>query len=155
MGKLVITIGAGDPQGDRFHDVEVTVDTGSTFTALPGSMLRELGVPVERTARARLADGSGKNVDIGHTMVRLEGRTFPTPVTFAGPAEPSSWVWSPLRPHSWPSTPSARDSYRSTPTSSMRLDREGTVQTHSSDRRGQDSGDATTSQTTTTRGGPR
>ena len=88
MGKLVITIGAGDPQGDRFHDVEVTVDTGSTFTALPGSMLRELGVPVERTARARLADGSGKNVDIGHTMVRLEGRTLPTPVTFAGPAEP-------------------------------------------------------------------
>ena len=89
MGKLVITIGAGDPQGDRFHDVEVTVDTGSTFTALPGSMLRELGVPVERTARARLADGSSKTVQIGRTMIRLEGRTFPTPVIFAGPDEPS------------------------------------------------------------------
>ena len=89
MGKPVITIGAGDPQGNQFHDVEVTVDTGSTFTPLPGSMLRDLGVPVERTARARLADGSSKNVDIGHTMIRLEGRTFPTPVIFAGPAEPS------------------------------------------------------------------
>ena len=89
MGKLVITIGAGDPQGDQFRDVEVTVDTGSTFTALPGSMLRELGVPVEYTARARLADGNSKSVDIGHTMVRLEGRTFPTPVIFARPAEPS------------------------------------------------------------------
>ena len=89
MGKLVITIGAGDPQGDRFQNVEVTVGTGSTFTALPGSMLRELGVPVERTARARLADGSSKSVDIGRTMVRLEGRAFPTPVIFAGPAEPS------------------------------------------------------------------
>ena len=89
MGKLVITIGAGDPHGDRFHDVEVTVDTGSTFTALPGSMLRELGVPVERTAQARLADGSSRAVQIGRTMIRLEGRTFPTPVIFAGPAEPS------------------------------------------------------------------
>ena len=89
MGKLVITIGVGDPQGDRFRDVEVTVDTGSTFTALPGSMLREMGVPVERTAQARLADGNSKTVQIGHTMVRLEGRTFPTPVIFAGPDEPS------------------------------------------------------------------
>ena len=89
MGKLVITIGAGDPQGNQFHDVEVTVDTGSTFTALPGSMLREMGVPIERTAQARLADGSSKSIEIGHTMVRLEGRTFPTPVIFAGPAEPS------------------------------------------------------------------
>ena len=79
MGKLVITIGAGDPHGDRFHDVEVTVDTGSTFTALPGSMLREMGVPVERTARARHADGSIKPGQIGRTMIRLEGRTFPTP----------------------------------------------------------------------------
>ena len=89
MGKLIITIGAGDPQGNRFQEVEVTVDTGSTFTALPGSMLRELGVPVERTARARLADGSSKTVQVGRTMIRLEGRTFPTPVIFAGPAEPS------------------------------------------------------------------
>ena len=89
MGKLVITIGAGDPQGNRFHDVEVIVDTGSTFTALPGTMLRELGVPVERTARARLADGRSKVVQIGRTMIRLEGKTFPTPVIFAAPAEPS------------------------------------------------------------------
>ena len=77
MGKLVITIGAGDPLGNQFHDVEVTVDTGSTFTALPGSMLRDLGVPVEHTARARLADGSSKSVDIGHTMDRLEGGPSP------------------------------------------------------------------------------
>ena len=89
MGKLVITIGAGDPQGNQFHDVEVTVDTGSTFTALPGSILKELGVTVEHTARARLADGSNKSVDIGHTMIRLGDRTFTTPVIFAGPAEPS------------------------------------------------------------------
>ena len=89
MGKPVITIGAGDPPGDRFYEVEVTVGTGSTFTALPASMLMELGVPVERTARARLANGSSKTVQIGRTMIHLEGRTFPTPVIFAGTAEPS------------------------------------------------------------------
>ena len=35
MGKLVVTIGVGDQQGRQFEDLEVTVDTGSTFTAVP------------------------------------------------------------------------------------------------------------------------
>ena len=89
MGKLIITIGAGNPQGTRFQDVEVIVDTGSTFTALPAAMLRELGVTVERTAEARLADGRTAPIQIGHTTIRLEGRTFPTPVIFAQDNEPS------------------------------------------------------------------
>ena len=33
MGKLVVTIGVGDQQGRQFEDLEVPVDTGSTFTA--------------------------------------------------------------------------------------------------------------------------
>ena len=89
MGKLTVTIGVADQQGAQFHDVEVTVDTGSTFTAVPRTLLERLGVPVARQARSRLADGSTVPVDIGWTMIRLENQVFPTRVTFADEDEPS------------------------------------------------------------------
>ena len=89
MGKLVVTIEVGDQQGNQFEDIEVTVDTGSTFTAVPRALLQSLGVPVRRTAQSRLADGSTATVDIGWTVVRLEDQTFATQVTFAEDNEPS------------------------------------------------------------------
>ena len=89
MGKLVVTIGVGDQQGRQFEDLEVTVDTGSTFTAVPRALLQRLGVPVRRSARSRLADGSSVPVDIGWTVVRLEDQTFATQVTFAEENQPS------------------------------------------------------------------
>ena len=46
MGKLVVTIGIGDQQGGQFEDLEVTVDTGSTFMAVPRALLQRMGVPV-------------------------------------------------------------------------------------------------------------
>ena len=49
----------------------MTVDTGSTFTAVPRTLLERLGVPVRRTAQSRMADGRTVPVDIGWTVVRL------------------------------------------------------------------------------------
>ena len=89
MGKLVVTIGVGDQQGRQFEDLEVTVDTGSTFTAVPRTLLQRLGVPVRRSARSRLADGSSVPVDIGWTVVRLEDQIFATQVIFAEENQPS------------------------------------------------------------------
>ena len=89
MGKLTVTIGVADQQGSQFHDVEVIVDTGSTFTAVPGTLLERLGVPVARQSRSRLADGGTVPVDIGWTMIRIEGQVFPTQVIFAEENEPS------------------------------------------------------------------
>ena len=89
MGTVKVVIGVGDPRGLRFEDVEVTVDTGSTFTSVPRKMLQRLGVPIERSAQSELADGSVAPVDVGRTTIRLEGREFPTPVIFAGEGEPS------------------------------------------------------------------
>ncbi len=89
MGTVKVTIAVGDPQGQVFEDLEVTVDTGSTFTAVPMGLLRRLGVPVMRTAQAELADGSNAPVNIGETVIRLEGRQFHTPVIFAEEGEPS------------------------------------------------------------------
>ena len=47
MGTVKVTIGVGDPQGRQFEDVEVVVDTGSTYTAVPRELLQRLGVPVD------------------------------------------------------------------------------------------------------------
>ncbi|MYC29313.1 MAG: hypothetical protein F4X65_04380 [Chloroflexi bacterium] len=88
MGTVMVTIEVGDPQGSEFREVELTVDTGSTFTALPARMLRELGVKVDETVPSDLADGTTTPVDIGWTMVKVEGKTFPTNVIFAGENEP-------------------------------------------------------------------
>ena len=89
MGTVNVTIGVGDPQGLRFEELEVIVDTGSTFTAVPRELLERLTVPVLRSAHSELADGSSAPVDIGRTVIRLEGQEFPTPVIFAEAGEPS------------------------------------------------------------------
>ena len=83
MGNLAVTIGVGDQQGRQFEDLEVTVDTGSTFTTVPRALLQRLGVPVTRTVQSRLADGSTTPVDLGWALIRLEGQTFPAQVIFA------------------------------------------------------------------------
>ena len=89
MGTVIVPIGVGDPQGRTFEEIEVVVDTGSTYTAVPRAMLERLGVPVERSVPSETADGRIVPVDVAHTMIRLEGLTFPTPIIFAEVGEPS------------------------------------------------------------------
>ena len=89
MGKLTVTIGVGNQQGGQFEVLEVTVDTGSTFTAVPRALLEKLGVPVRRTAQSRMADGRSVPVDIGWTVVRVQDQVFATQVTFAEENEPA------------------------------------------------------------------
>ena len=89
MGNLAITIGVGDPEGQRFENLEVLVDTRATFSAAPRTLLERLGVPVERSVQSELTDGSVVPVDLGRTIIRLEGKEFPTPVIFGEPSEPS------------------------------------------------------------------
>ena len=89
MGTVKVTIGVGDSQGQRFEDVEVVVDTGSTYTAVPRELLQRLGVPVERSLPSEMADGRIVPVDVGRTVIRLEGLEFSTPVIFGEKGEPS------------------------------------------------------------------
>ncbi len=77
-----------DPQGRQFEELDVTVDTGSTYTAVPREMLQRLGVPVERSLPSETADGRIVPVDVGEATIRLEVQ-FHTPVIFAEENEPS------------------------------------------------------------------
>ena len=89
VGAITVTIDVGDIRGQRFESVEVMVDTGSTFTAVPGSLLRRLGISVQRTVPVRLADGSQMTDEVADAVVLLEGQRIITPVIFAREGEPN------------------------------------------------------------------
>ena len=44
MGTFHVTIELGDPAGSRYREVSALVDTGASYSQMPGSVLRELGV---------------------------------------------------------------------------------------------------------------
>ena len=89
MGTVTVTIQVGDNQGSRFEELDITVDTGSTYTAVPRAILEQLGVPIVRSLPSETADGRIVPVDVGETIIRLEGLQFHTPVIFAEENEPS------------------------------------------------------------------
>ena len=89
MNKLTVDLEVGNQRGNRFRSIQVTVDLRSTFSALPRALLEDLSVPVDRQANSRLADGHTVPIDLGWTMVRLEGQTIPTSVSFAEDGEPT------------------------------------------------------------------
>ena len=82
MGTLLVSLEVGDPQGEQFETVEALVDTGATYSTLPASTLRRLGVSPHTRGLFRLADGSRIERDVGQTWVRLEGRGAIVPVIF-------------------------------------------------------------------------
>ncbi len=83
MGVFTVNVEIGDPTGSRFLAMEMTVDTGSSYTSLPATMLRELGVEPVRRQRFVLADGRVVDGDIGQTWLRLEGQSQMTVIAFA------------------------------------------------------------------------
>jgi predicted aspartyl protease len=89
VGEVRLIIEIGDVQEERFEPAEVLVDTGATYSQVPGSLLRRLGIPVKWEAQVRLGDGSIVTDQIGQASIRLEGKTFMTPVTFGRDGEPN------------------------------------------------------------------
>ena len=53
MGTLKVTIAVGDSQGRQFEELDVTVDTGSTYTTVPRAMLIRMGDPGRKVATLR------------------------------------------------------------------------------------------------------
>ena len=89
MGEVRVTIEVGDAKEERFESLAVLVDTGATYTQVPGSLLRRLGISVRWEADVRLADGSIVTDQIGQAAIRLADKTFFTPVTFGREGEPN------------------------------------------------------------------
>ena len=82
MGVFRVPVEIGDPQGERFERVEALVDTCATYTMMPASLLRRLGVEPQTTAPFELADGRLRDFDIGQTQVKVGAQEVTTLVVF-------------------------------------------------------------------------
>jgi clan AA aspartic protease len=84
LGTFYAEIAIGDPQGQRFETIQALVDTGATYTVLPTSLLRRLGVRPHTQASFHYADGREQAMDVGRTWVRINGAVEMTLVVFGG-----------------------------------------------------------------------
>ncbi len=89
MGNFFHPITVVGPEG-REVTVEALVYTGATFTSLPGSVLRELGVRPARQVRMRLADGSVHDHQAGSALMRVDGQQDTCPVIFGEEGSPAA-----------------------------------------------------------------
>ena len=70
--------------GQQTRDVEAMVDTGATYTTLPASLLRELGVEPVGQRRFRLADDQRVHLDYGRAWITINGESEVSIVAFGG-----------------------------------------------------------------------
>ena len=68
--------------GEQGRELEATVDTGATYTVLPSSLLREMGISATRQAQFELADGRRVEMDMGEAQVSINGEAVTTLVVF-------------------------------------------------------------------------
>ncbi len=89
MGTFSCPIEVIAADGSRSETVDALVDTGSTYTCLPVTLLRELGIAPYRRIRSELADGSVVEDELGIVHVRVEGIYTPTLAIFASEGAPA------------------------------------------------------------------
>jgi len=82
MSTFRHTIAIGSPDGSRFEEIEALVDTGSSYTWVPRSLLERLGVRPSFRMEFETADGRIIQREAGETQVRLDGTTRTRIVVF-------------------------------------------------------------------------
>ena len=71
MGEVIATLGIWAADGSHVRDIEMRVDTGASYSQLPGDLLRDMGwVPTLPGRPAGLADGTQTTVDLGEVRIR-------------------------------------------------------------------------------------
>jgi predicted aspartyl protease len=82
VGVFSVPIEIGDPDGTRFEHVDALVGAGATFTMVPASVLRNLGLEPEERGAFELADGSLQEFGLAETRLRIDGQETSTVVVF-------------------------------------------------------------------------
>ena len=75
-------ISIGNSQRERWLDVDALVDTGASITAVPGSILRELGITPLFKQSFRSAQGDLRDMEVGQAWVRVEDKEVVTLLLF-------------------------------------------------------------------------
>ena len=82
MGVFNWPVTLGSMDGERSLELEAMVDTGASYTIVPASRLRDLGVsPIDKIGLV-LADGRPVEYDMGEAIATVSGRRIPTLVVF-------------------------------------------------------------------------
>ena len=82
MGVFNWTIRLDSMDGERSLEIEAMVDTGASYTIVPGNLLRNLGVsPIDKITLV-MADGRQVEYDMGEARATVNGRSIPTLVVF-------------------------------------------------------------------------
>ncbi|MCY3920241.1 MAG: retroviral-like aspartic protease family protein [Chloroflexi bacterium] len=68
--------------GERSLEIEAMVDTGASYTVVPATLLRELGVTPFNKITVVLADGRQVEMDIGRAWATINGASEVTLVVF-------------------------------------------------------------------------
>lgn len=82
MGVFSVPISVGDTTRGRWQELSAVVDTGTFWSAVPGSILRDLGVLPTSRETGQLADGTEKEVDVAYTWLRFNGREVMTHIIY-------------------------------------------------------------------------
>ena len=82
MGTFSYALRISSMDGEKAMDVDATVDTGTAYTTLPASSLRELGVQPMGERRFLLSDGRRTELDYGQAWATIEGEIVVTIVVF-------------------------------------------------------------------------
>ena len=82
MGTFNVQFEIGNPDGQKYETVEAMVDSGATFTFIPQSMLKRMGVQPLHKMTFEIADGTQMERDLGQTWVNLDGKRLISPVIF-------------------------------------------------------------------------
>lgn len=82
MGTFYHEMQVFSANGDRSETVDSLVDTGASYSQVPGSILQRLGIIPTGTVEAELADGRVVEDLAAEIRVRIDGREITTWVTF-------------------------------------------------------------------------
>ena len=82
MGVFHCTVTVSPVIGADSRVTEAIVDTGASYTVLPGQLLHQLGIQPKRTDIFMLADGTRHEEVVGEARVTVNGCDAVTPVVF-------------------------------------------------------------------------
>ena len=82
MGTFTWPLHISSMNGGQGRDIEALVDTGATFTTLPGSLLRDLGIEPTGRRDFWVADGRRVEMEFGQAWVTIDGESVVTIVVF-------------------------------------------------------------------------
>ena len=101
MGTFKWPLRIASMDGQQARDIEATVDTGASFTTLPASLLRELGIKATGKRGFLLADGRRVDMNYGQAWATIDGESVVTIVVFGEDEALRCWGHTPWRVSSW------------------------------------------------------